>query len=209
MRILLLGLLLLSLIYPKISLYAQDTLITNYPNSSSEWHKIYQQDQKVAENIYHENGQEWMTVKYAQKGKQNWKWYYENGNPYFEATYINDLLQGTYKIWYENGQLAEQLIFKDHVENGFAIFFHANGQVAMKGYYEEGKMVGKWEFYDENGDLPSGIWEWSFAAALEKIRVKGRLEDGQPIGKWRYKGTANQGLASQLVFEEMLDNAND
>jgi antitoxin component YwqK of YwqJK toxin-antitoxin module len=62
-----------------------------------------------------------MTVQYDKASAENWKWYYDNGNPYFEATIVNDWLQGRYKIWYENGQLAEELFFKDNIEYGPAL----------------------------------------------------------------------------------------
>ena len=184
-------------------LNAQDTLLTNYPNSTLRWEKIYQKEEKIAENIYHENGEAWMTVKYQDEETQAWKWYYDNGNPYFEAIFVNDLLQGSYKIWYENGQLAEHLYFKDHVENGLALFYYPNGQLAMKGIFENGQMIGKWEFFTDKGKTPDGVWEWRFAASLDKVRVKGQFKNGQPHGKWIYKGTANQGRKSQLVFEKI------
>ena len=76
-------------------LSAQDTLITNYPNTQQRWEKVYAKGEKTAENIYHANGTPWMTVQYDSKSEENWKWYYDNGNPYFEATIIDDLLQGS------------------------------------------------------------------------------------------------------------------
>ncbi|MEL6718368.1 MAG: hypothetical protein AAFP82_06605 [Bacteroidota bacterium] len=183
-------------------LNAQDTLLTKYPNSTLRWEKVYQEEEKIAENIYHENGEAWMTVQYQNEANQVWKWYYDNGNPYFEAIIVDDLLQGSYKIWYENGQLAEQLFFKDNVENGLAVFYHSNGQLAMKGIFEKGQMIGDWEFFTAEGETPDGVWEWYFAAALDQIRVKGQFKNGQPYGKWVYWGTANQGRKSQLVFEK-------
>ncbi|MEN0047419.1 MAG: hypothetical protein AAF806_10205 [Bacteroidota bacterium] len=191
-----------SLNYLCSSIQAQDTLWTTYPDTSLKWEKIYEAEKKTAENIYHENGAAWMTVRYNKEEEQTWKWYYDNGNPYFEAIIIDDLLQGSYKIWYENGQLAEHLVFKDNVEQGLALFYHPNGQLAMKGNFQDGKMIGQWEFYDYDGNLPSGKWEWRFAASRAHIRVKGRLKNGKPIGKWVYKGTANQGRKDQLAFEE-------
>ncbi|MEL7378396.1 MAG: hypothetical protein AAFN65_15765, partial [Bacteroidota bacterium] len=40
---------------------AQDTLVTQYPNTQQRWEKIFLADEKVAENIYYENGAPWMT----------------------------------------------------------------------------------------------------------------------------------------------------
>ena len=72
---------------------------------------------KVRENIYHKNDKEWMTVSYQKDRAENWEWYYDNGNPYFKATIVNDQLQGRYQVWYENGQLSEELYFSDNIEN--------------------------------------------------------------------------------------------
>ncbi|MEM1326509.1 MAG: toxin-antitoxin system YwqK family antitoxin [Bacteroidota bacterium] len=185
-----------------LSATAQDTLSTTYPNSNSRWQKIYEGNQKVAENIYHENGAEWMTVRYETAQREAWKWYYDNGNPYFEATIINDELQGTYKIWYENGQLAERLTFEDNIENGLATFYHPNGQLAMKGHFRDGKMIGDWLFFDENGELPTGDWRWAFAASPDAFRMEGKLKHGRQIGTWQCRGTANMGKRSQLVMEQ-------
>jgi hypothetical protein len=182
---------------------AQDTIQTTYPNSSSRWQKIYEGGEKVAENIYHKNGVEWMTVRYEAEEVEVWKWYYDNGNPYFEATIIDDELQGSYKIWYESGKLAERLVFKDNIENGEALFYHPNGRLAMKGYFQEGEMVGDWQFFDVNGDPPTGNWTWTFAASPKQLRMEGQLKNGRRVGAWRYSGTADLGRLNQLRFEEV------
>ena len=182
------------------SIYSQDTVVTNYPNSDQRWEKIYDDNQKIAENIYHKNGLEWMTVQYNESYEQKWKWYYDDGSPYFESMIINDLLQGEYKIWYENGQLAERIFFKNNLEDGPATFFYPNGQIAMQGYYEKGEMVGPWYFFDRNGKLPNGDWNWKFAASNKTTRIKGTFSKGDPVGSWEYRTTANQGLANQKTF---------
>jgi antitoxin component YwqK of YwqJK toxin-antitoxin module len=141
-----------------------------------------------------------MTVTYSPDSKEDWKWYYDNGNPYFEATIVDNLLQGQYQIWYENGQLAESINFKDNLEIGIAEFFHPNGQMAMKGVFKDGEMVGEWQFYDEQGNPPTGMWEWKFAASPENLRVKGLLIYGNPSGEWMNWTTANQGQSNQKIF---------
>ena len=182
-----------------------DTVLTTYPDTDQRWEKIYAQGEKVAENIYYTNDTAWMTVRYDRDEVEHWKWYYDNGNPYFEATIINDWLQGSYKIWYEDGQLAEEIFFEDHVENGPAIFYHPNGQIAMQGLYRDGEMVGDGAFFDKNGHPPNGNWSWPFAASLDNIRVEGQFKNGQPTGTWTYRGTGNQGRSSQLQFQRLYD----
>ena len=199
MSVLKIGLLLGSLLYFG-PLHSQDTIVSTYPNTQQKWEKVYQNGQKVAENIYHSNESPWMTVQYDPKSKEYWKWYYEDGTPYFEATIIKDRLQGIYRIWYENGQLAEEITFKDHLENGAASFYHSNGQLAMKGQYLQGQMTGQWQFFDQNGNTPTGRWQWKFAADSKNIRMKGQFQNGQPTGQWEYWTTANQGQANHKKF---------
>ena len=180
---------------------AQDTLLMQYPNTKQRWEKIFLADQKVAENIYYENGTPWMTVRYAKDRTESWKWYHANGNPFFEATIINDQLQGSYRIWYENGQLAEQLNFVDRLENGPATFFHPNGQLAMSGEYAMGKMVGDWQFLNADGLPAEGEWQWQFSALPEFTRLQGLLQNGKPVGRWTYRTTATTKNGQQKELE--------
>ena len=180
---------------------AQDTLRTNYPDSEQVWEKVFRDKQKVNETVYFEDGSTWMTASY--KGKEaNWKWYHENGKPYFEATIIADLLQGSYKIWYENGQLAEQIEFTDNLENGLATFYYPNGQIAMRGSYLEGKMVGSWKFFNDKGEPYSGDWVWKLAADQKTVRVTGKLVEGEMVGAWQYRTTAGTRQGPLYLFKE-------
>ncbi|MEM6345649.1 MAG: hypothetical protein AAF927_17285 [Bacteroidota bacterium] len=184
-----------------LSVSAQDTLLTQYPNTQQRWEKIFLAGQKVAENIYHENGTPWMTVQYDENRTENWKWFHANGNPFFEATIVNDKLQGSYRIWYENGQLAEQLDFVDQLENGPATFYYPNGQIAMKGQYIMGKMSGDWQFLAQDGSPAEGEWQWQFAALPKFTRLSGSLQNGLPIGKWVYYTTATPDDGQQIALE--------
>ena len=144
----------------------------------------------------------WITVKYDSESIENWKSFHENGNPSFEGTIIDNLLQGSYKMWYENGQLAESLNFDLNLENGTAYFYHMNGQLAIKGIYYMGKMVGDWRFYDEDGNPFSGYWRWGFAVSPEDVRMEGEVLNGRQIGIWKYKSTADLGNTVQEEFGE-------
>ena len=193
------------LVIVHVTVFAQDTIVTNYPNTQQRWEKIFKNNQKVAENIFHSNGSPWMTVQYDNESVEHWKWYYADQQPYFEATILKDRLQGDYKIWYENGQLAESLTFKDNLENGLATFYHPNGQVAIQGQYKQGEMVGRWTFFDQNGKSPEGTWVWSFAAMPEDIRMIRQLKNGQPTGVWTYRTTSNQGKPYQKEFQKLYE----
>ncbi|MGD1960142.1 MAG: toxin-antitoxin system YwqK family antitoxin [Fulvivirga sp.] len=169
--------------------WGQDTIRTKYPGTSQEWLKIFQDKKKIKEAVFYASGQEWMTAKY-EKGVEDWRWYHENGNPFFEAKIIDDKIEGPYKIWYENGQLAEEIYFINNLENGPAKFYHSNGQLAMVGEYAAGRMTGQWSFLTDNGERASGKWVWPFAALQERKRMQGQVANGEPIGTWEYVTTA-------------------
>ncbi|MEL6675815.1 MAG: hypothetical protein AAFR61_26645 [Bacteroidota bacterium] len=171
-------------------LSAQDTIRTQYPNTQQAWEKIFIAGQKVAENIYHKNGTPWMTFQYKENKTEKYKWFHDNGNPFFEATNVEGKFQGSYRVWYENGQLAEQINFVDHLENGRATFFYPNGQLAMSGQYVMGKMTDGWQFFGQDGSAADGDWQWQFAALPKFIRMSGSLNNGVPIGTWTYRTTA-------------------
>ncbi len=183
-------------------LLAQDTLITNYPNTKQVWEKLFEEGRKIKETIYYENGQVWMTASYNPNKNEDWNWFHENGNPFFSAKIVDDKLQGNYQIWYENGQLAESLNFIDSIEQGEAKFWHPNGQIAIIGNYTDGRMTGEWKFFDEEGSLANGPWIWKFAALNQFTRMEGNLENGKRIGTWTYRGTAERGRDGQLEFVE-------
>lgn len=184
------------------SVKAQDTLITNYPDSKKVWEKLFEEGKKIKETIYYENGQVWMTASYNTDEKEDWNWFYENGNPFFSAKIVNEELQGNYRIWYENGQLAESLNFVDNIEQGEATYWYPNGQLATKGVYTDGKMTGEWNFYAEDGSPAEGIWNWKFAALNQFVRMEGFMISGKRVGTWVYRGTAERGSEGQLVFVE-------
>lgn len=178
---------------------AQDTLVKNYPETNQRWETIYIKGKKAKETIYYNTGQSWMNAEYDDKNKEHWKWYHQNGNPFFKATIINDKIEGTYQIWYENGQLAEQLNFKHQIEEGVAQFYYPNGQLAMRGSYSNGKMIGNWDFFDKEGHPADGQWEWPFAALPDQIRMIGTLENGKRVGKWTYQTTTSGKERKQFV----------
>lgn len=181
----------------------QDTVRTNYPNTSQEWRKVFLDRQKIEETIFYASGQPWMTAKY-EEGAAYWRWYHPNGNPFFEATIVNDKIQGLYKVWYENGQIAEEIYFIDHLENGKATFYHSNGQLAMTGEYIEGRMSGPWFFFTKHGDKATGQWKWPFAALPAKQRMQGRVTSGEPVGLWNYVTTAGEGTYEYQQFKEEI-----
>lgn len=77
-----------------------------------------------------------------------------NGKPFWQL----DLLDGQYtsvKMWHSNGQLIHESHYKHGVPHGTSIANYPNGQVEYRGVYSDGKRVGVWVRYAEDGTLES------------------------------------------------------
>ena len=185
-------------------MWAQDTLVTQYPGTELPWLKVNDGPQKQSEFIYHANDQIWMQVRYEGE-TERWDWYYDNGQPYFKATIIDNALQGLYQIGYANGQMAEVINFTDHIEDGSAWFYYPNGQLAMTGTYRDGEMMNDWVFYRASGSLADGPWQWLFAADSSRLRMKGEVRNGMMSGTWQYTSIANLGTSSEKNFTFVSD----
>ncbi|MEM9858858.1 MAG: hypothetical protein AAF843_15975 [Bacteroidota bacterium] len=180
--------------------WGQDTLLTNYPNTSQVWRKVLSGKQKIEETVFYDSGQPWMTATYNEDSEY-WRWYHQNGNLFWEAKIVDNKIQGRYRIWYDNGQLAERLHFVDNLENGPAEFYYPNGQCAISGNYTSGIMTGQWLFFTENGSDANGKWVWPFAALPDENRMEGHLKNGEPVGLWHYQTTAGKNATGHQIFK--------
>lgn len=114
---------------------------------------------------------------YPRKGKRIL--WYESGNKLAETNYQNNIENGTWKTWYENGKLKEEINYKDGQLNGIfkswsedgVILGECNYQLGIQngrcyekytinpkafiydGRYNNGKKVGEWKEWDEEGNL--------------------------------------------------------
>ena len=77
------------------------------------------------------NYSSWQEYVYG-VGQGKWINYYENGNPKEEGHYNQNLVEGSIKKYYENGVLKSEGNYKDWRV-----------------------MVGKWKYFDEQGNLES------------------------------------------------------
>lgn len=80
---------------------------------------------------WHENGQLNSIVTYDDKGKMN----------------------GLTWIWQENGILLQEGCFKnDQMDGEWKDYYYSSGRIRMKHHYINGKQVGKWIYFRQNGD---------------------------------------------------------
>lgn len=53
--------------------------------------------------------------------------------------------------------VKEQFTFKHGLLHGESIAWYKNGQMRRRGYYRKGEIDGKWEFWDENGNMTISV----------------------------------------------------
>jgi len=79
---------------------------------------------------------------------------YDNGNLLTRQHFVNGIGEGKWYNYYENGNLREAGTYiQDRVE-GPMKKYDENGQVRAEGMYKDWRIrVGKWKYYDANGQL--------------------------------------------------------
>ena len=106
---------------------------------------------------YHPNGQLKLT-KTWKNGVENGKWvkYYETGQKEIEAFEKKGVADGPYTIWFDGGQVGRvgNSISGSGAE-GLETWYHKNGQKWKDATFENGKIVGEWTYWDQNGNVVS------------------------------------------------------
>ncbi|MCL7753419.1 toxin-antitoxin system YwqK family antitoxin [Polaribacter sp. Z022] len=133
---------------------------------------FFQDSDSLFVQFYTLNGKiETEGVLNGRKRVGNWKYFYADGSLMSEENYKDGKLEGEQLIYYPDGQvtefaiyknglkhgviskysskgiLIEEITYKNGIPNGLAKYFELNGDLKETGHYEDGKRVGKWEFY--------------------------------------------------------------
>lgn len=132
------------------------------PKSGS---KLEDPNQLAWENYYKEGMKDGLWIFYDYEGKikkeESYKEDKKNGTfkEYFKGTtqlkseinYVDDYLEGDYKMFYENGGEFIKAFYKKGKEEGEQLTFHKNAQMASLKKYKNGKAEGTWRSYYEDG----------------------------------------------------------
>jgi len=79
---------------------------------------------------------------------------YKNGLPKMKGFKRNGLREGRWQSWHPTGVPASECDYKEGKEHGEYIVFHeSTGEIMMTGQYDEGRKIGNWKFYNEEGKL--------------------------------------------------------
>lgn len=130
---------------------------------------------------------------------------FSDGKVEVEAFYKSGLRDSLMTIYYPNGQIKTRLEFKNgnFVHNNPHREFHPNGKISGIGNLEEGRKIGKWTYFYENGMKESegdyGTYTYQHEHGDFYFSIK--------IGIWKYwYNTGNkkaEGKYDGQVIEEM------
>jgi antitoxin component YwqK of YwqJK toxin-antitoxin module len=78
--------------------------------------------------------------------------YYPNGELKMSGKLNNNgQKEGIWISYFENGKKNSESNFKNGVNDGYSMVWYPNGNVRYFGDYKDGKKVGDWTFYNEEG----------------------------------------------------------
>ena len=132
--------------------------------------------------------------------------YYENGKLKSSGTFKDGYAEGITRYYSEEGKIVNSKIFKDGELFGEGIYdekgyqqgrwkeYYASGELKGEGEYIDGRRIGDWIFYHQNGKIeqkgkflkgakPSGLWVWFYESGnmLRQENFTNGLENGMLI----------------------------
>ena len=81
---------------------------------------------------------------------------FSNGNPFLQIDFIDGEMVHV-KRWHRNGQLYAEIPCRHGMEHGSLVKYFPSGQIECHGELIDGKRVGVWKQYTENGAVVSAI----------------------------------------------------
>lgn len=76
---------------------------------------------------------------------------YANGVIKIKGTMGGGKRQGQWVAFFQDGAIQSECAYRDGMANGATVTYRPNGTKIWSGYYNMGKQVGKWKYYDEQG----------------------------------------------------------
>lgn len=121
-----------------------------------------------------------------------------------DLLYLNNDVKpfsGTCKVLFSDTfLLKEKFEFVNGMLDGKSCSFYEDGNLKWRGTYKDGKMTGKWEFWDDNGNkycevyFNNDVYNGSFRSwhANGNLKEAGHYSNNYKTGKWiAYDETGN------------------
>lgn len=92
---------------------------------------------------YWSNGNIKTKVEYLKSNKDSYRYfeYYQNSQLKIEATYINALLDGEYRLYYNNGQLKYLRHYEHGKITGVEQLYSETGKLQQQRVYEKSRLI--------------------------------------------------------------------
>jgi len=179
---------------------AQDTTVTYYDKDWKEttsedytyYGKLFQDSEVVwVKNDFYRNGQIQMIGHYkTEEAKESYGlliYFHENGDTSSIKDFKSDTIPAFLTEFYENGQASVRTYILNKVQHGQTYYYHENGELSSEGMFEHGDRVGKWNYYDDEGQFLA-----SETFVLEFNTTCGYKIDF-PNDRWIYMSEDNHG----------------
>ena len=103
---------------------------------------------------WHQNGQIKEQGTY-QNGHRHgeWRYWYDNGQIWMQENYEMGKKNGLMMGWYKNGKKSIQQYWKNDRKNGSHLMWYSNGVKKEEGAMSDGKEVGRWIYYTDDGNV--------------------------------------------------------
>lgn len=172
-----------------------------------EWTFFYKNGIVKSKLNYNENGElhgdcVWFDIygnrsqggKYKNGGNEGFANFSRaNDCNWYSGNFVNDKLDGEFKLFRSNGALLEVKSLRDNMLNGPWIEYSKSGVVIGKSNYKEGKFDGEYKAFYDNGTLFSeshnieGEADGDFTKyhLNGKVKAEGQFKSGNRIGKWK------------------------
>ena len=88
-----------------------------------------------------------------------WVQWYEAGQKESERRFKNGFPYGNWTSWHENGRLKSKSSWavppkgRAWLKDGRHVTWYENGQMKSEEFYRDGKEVGKWTQWNQNGEV--------------------------------------------------------
>lgn len=123
-----------------------------------------------------------------------WRFWFPDGNPEWEAYYVDRRLSGLSTSWYSDGTTRSRGLFAAGDEQGAWTFWNRGGKIEQQGEFDRGRATGRWTYWSESGALLADGFRWN----------------DERIGLWRFwsaEGAASEKeypvpTGVEFVFEE-------
>jgi len=104
------------------------------------------------------------------------------GHKIAEENYVNDTLDGVYKLWYPDGKIKVVQSYLNGVPQGVRREYDEEGNITAGYIFDRGKIVGE-GIVKEDG-LKEGPWKEFYPNG--KLKAEGNYAEGVKTGKWTY-----------------------